>query len=174
MSHWTCAFHIRWHFQTVRHTTTRTRAPIKNHTRLKSPPSARAATSKFDLAITKIGLIYHFNCNKKLIFSNGVDGGGVVVISTEWLSAGGSIRDRREDVRLASRIGILSCGVMSLRRSFCRRCSVGARGEHSRSDAECGGVCRARGESGTKSISSGGARRLAPRPSRPSNEWERA
>lgn len=60
---------------------------------------------------------------------------------------------------------------MSLRRSFCRRCSVGARGEHSRSDAECGsGEGGAGAASGTKSISSGGARRLAPRPSRPSNE----
>lgn len=49
--------------------------PIKNHTRSKSPPSPCAATSKFDLAITKIGLIYHFNCNKKLIFSTGVDEG---------------------------------------------------------------------------------------------------
>lgn len=34
---------------------------------------------------------------------------------------------------------------MSLRRSFCRRCSVGARGEHSRSDAESGGVGEPRG-----------------------------
>lgn len=43
-------------------------------------------------------------------------------------------------------IGILSCGVMSLRRSFCRRCPVGARGEHSRSDAESAGVwCRGGG-----------------------------
>lgn len=58
---------------------------------------------------------------------------------------------------------------MSLRRRFCRRCPVGARREHSRSDAESGGVGAARAGDGTKSISSGGARRLAPSP-RPSNE----
>lgn len=34
---------------------------------------------------------------------------------------------------------------MSLRRSFCRRRSVGATGEPSRSDAECGGARAARG-----------------------------
>lgn len=69
----------------------------------------------------------------------------VAVISTEWLSAGGSIRDRRVRGASRSRIVILSYGVKSLRRSFCRRYSVGARGEHSRSDAECGGVGVARG-----------------------------
>lgn len=150
------------------------RAPIKNHTRSKSPPSTCAATSKFDLAITKIGLIYHFNCNKKLIFpptwTRASQRG--IAISTEWLSDEGFIRDRQGEAMCRSWVGILSCGVMSLRRRFCRRCPVGARREHSRSDAESGGVGAARAGDGTKSISSGGARRLAPSP-HPSNEWER-
>lgn len=90
-----------------------------------------------------------------------MDGSAVVPISTEWLSARGSINDRPCCVPCLSGIGILSCGVVSLRRSFCRRCSVGARGEHSRSDAESGVVEAAGVEGGIKSISSGGARRLA-------------
>lgn len=144
--------------------------PIKNHTRSKSPPSPCAATSKFDLAITKIGLIYHFNCNKKLIFSTGVDEG----IAPRQCNLDRVTFGRRVHQGSAGRSGARVRGWnFELWRHVVKayilsEVSVGARGEHSRSDAESGrGAARA--GDGTKSISSGGARRLAPSP-RPSNE----